>query len=133
MKKYSGIYGTKTLATERKKKMVESLLAKLLQEGPIAILMGVIIYAQYRMYIDQIKYNREQDKLTADILSKLVPVVEGLKEGALRTASSLDRNLGEFVAGNDRLNDRITAMTGAIERLEISLNAFMSHIKGGRE
>ena len=113
--------------------MVDSILTKLLEEGPIAILMGVVIYAQYRQYTDQIKYNREQDKLTADILSKLVPVVEGLKEGSIRTAAHLDRNLGEFVAGNDRISDRMAAMAGAIERLEISLNAFMTHIKGGRE
>lgn len=113
--------------------MVDSLLSKLLEQSPIAIVMGVVIYTQYRLYIDQIKYNREQDKLTADILSRLVPVVEGLKEGALRTATYLDRNLSEFAGGNERLNDRMTAMTGAIERLEIALNAFMSHIKGGRE
>jgi hypothetical protein len=113
--------------------MVDSLLTKLLEQSPIAILMGVGIYTLYKAYQDQIKYNREQDKLTADILSKLVPVVDGLKEGTLRTGVSLDRNLNEFNNGQERINDRLVGMTASIDRLEIALNAFMSHIKSGRE
>lgn len=110
--------------------MVDSLLSKLLEQSPIAILMGVGLFTLYKAYQDQIRYNREQDKLTADILSKLVPVVDGLKEGTLRTGESLDRNLHDFNTGQERINDRLVTMTGAIEKLEVSLNAFLSHIKG---
>jgi hypothetical protein len=109
--------------------MVDSLLTKLLEQSPTLIVMGVGLYTLYKAYQDQIKYNREQDKLTADILSKLVPVVDGLKEGTLRTGASLDRNLNEFNNGQERIHDRLAAMAESISKLDITISAFMDHIK----
>ena len=99
----------------------------------MAIVLGVVLYALYRAYQDQLKYNREQDKLTSDILSKLVPVVEGLKEGTIRTGDYLDRNLRQVKEGNDRVSEKLAAMTSSIEKLEVSLSAFMLHIRGKSE
>lgn len=109
---------------------MDTLIAKLLEQSPIAITLGVGIYTLYNAYQDQIKYSRGQDLRIAEILSKLVPVVDGLKEGTLQTGANLDRNLTAFDAGQDAINCRIERMTASIERLEISVNAFLSHVKG---
>jgi hypothetical protein len=104
-----------------------------LEQSPIVVLMGVGLYAQHRMYVDQIKYNREQDSKIADILSKIVPVVDGLKEGMLRSGDAQDRNLHEINSGHERIQDRLVAMSEAIAKLDITINAFMDHIKGQRK
>lgn len=107
---------------------MDKLLEKLLEQSPIAITLGLTLYALYSAYIDQIKYNREQDKHIAEIMSKLIPVVEGMKFIAQDTTTKLDRNLTQFDSGTAKNADKLDRLILSCSNLEAALNMFTTNL-----
>lgn len=110
--------------------MVDKILEKLLTESAVVIVMGVVIYGQYLQHRDQVQYNREQDKMITETLSKLLPVVDALKSTIDSTNLGLDRNLERLTDGNNRVLSQIEILAAAVDNLRSTVAQFLSR-KGG--
>jgi hypothetical protein len=112
--------------------MTDQLIRKLLEESALVVVMGTVMYFLYKFAKEQVAYNREQDKLVFDIVTKLAGLTEELKNHTKSTSDKLDRNLGEFNDGNKRVEGEIQGFHRSITDLQGSIDRFMEHIRSNR-